>query len=66
MNDDLINVQIQLAHQEHMIQELSHMIYTQQKQMDRLSKEFQVLKEQMLLGGEAEPKSMAHVPPPHY
>jgi SlyX protein len=67
MNNDIIDLQIRLAHQENHIQELDKVIYNQQQQIDSvinkislLEKNLKVVTESNILGS-AEDK-----PPPHY
>lgn len=67
MNNDIIDLQIRLAHQENHIQELDKVIYHQQQQLDALlikitllEKHLRTLTEANILGpGEDKP-------PPHY
>jgi SlyX protein len=67
MNNDIIDLQIRLAHQENHIQELDKVIYTQQQQIDSvinkillLEKNLKVVTESNILG------SAEDIPPPHY
>ena len=45
MNEQLIDLQIQLSHQEQVIHELSGVVYEQQKTLDKLTKEMRQLRE---------------------
>lgn len=47
MNDELIELQTQLAFQEHTVAELNQVLVNQQKQMDMLRQEVRALKEKM-------------------
>jgi SlyX protein len=66
MNDDIIELQTKLTYQEHTIQELSGVMYDQQKTIDKLVLEVQALKEHVLLLLAMEQKSQPIIPPPHY
>ena len=68
MNDDLIELQTQLAFQEHTIGELNEVLTSQQKQIDLLTLELRLLREQM---GTLEERVESAGPPgterpPHY
>lgn len=67
MSDDLIELQTQLAFQEHTIAELNNVLTDQQKQIDMLRLEIKLLKEKY---GALEEKIEMGPPqderPPHY
>ncbi|MES2603444.1 MAG: SlyX family protein [Pseudomonadota bacterium] len=71
MNDDLIELQTQLAFQEHTVAELNQVLINQQKQMDVLREEVRLLKDK-LVGLEDRVEqgvvsaSEQHERPPHY
>ena len=64
MDNELLDLQMHCAHLEHMLQELSTIVYQQQKSLDTLNRELKMLKEQCLLGDNDKP--VANIPPPHY
>ena len=71
MSDELIEVQTQLAFQEHTIAALNEALVSQQKQMDAMRQEIRQLKDKLLtledrveLG--AVSASVQHERPPHY
>ena len=71
MNDELIELQTQLAFQEHTIAELNDAMINQQKQMDVMRQEIRMLREKFAsledrveLG--AASASAQHERPPHY
>lgn len=67
MSDDLIEVQTQLAFQEHTIAELNNALTSQQQQIDLLHRELLRLKEQLgLLEDRVETGPPQDEKPPHY
>lgn len=67
MSDDLIELQTQLAFQEHTIAELNSALTSQQQQLDLLRKEINLLKEQLgTLEDRVEAGPPADELPPHY
>lgn len=67
-NDDLVELQTQLAFQEHTIAELNTVLINQQQQMDVLRLEIKLLKEKLsTLEDRVEHGSTPqHEKPPHY
>jgi uncharacterized coiled-coil protein SlyX len=68
MNDDVIELQTQLAFHEHTIAELNTVLISQQQQIDRLSLELKLLHEKF---GALEDRvdvgaAPMHEKPPHY
>ncbi|MFS2005527.1 SlyX family protein [Duganella sp. CT11-25] len=65
--DRFIDIEIKLAHQEHLVESLGQRIYEQQQQIDKLEQMCAVLvqhvREQAQSGGGG---AAAHEPPPHY
>ena len=65
--DRFIDIEIKLAHQEHMVEALNQRIYEQQQQIDKLEQMcaalVQHVREQAQSGGGG---AAAHEPPPHY
>lgn len=67
-NEDLIELQTQIAFQEHTIAELNTVLINQQQQMDVLRLEIKLLKEKLstLEDRVEHGASPAHEKPPHY
>ncbi len=67
MNNELIELQTQLAFQEHTVAELNSVIISHQKQLDRLQLEMHLLKEKFsALEDKVEVGPMQDEKPPHY
>jgi SlyX protein len=67
MNEDIIDLQIRLAHQENHIQELDKALYRQQQQSDALAEKIALLEKHLRNLTEANilnPNEES--PPPHY
>jgi uncharacterized coiled-coil protein SlyX len=63
----VVDLQMQCAHQEQAMQELSVVMYSQQKMIDQLAAELKILKQQLFQAGMADHKNIENnVPPPHY
>jgi SlyX protein len=67
MNNDINDLEIQLTHQQHQLDELNELVYNQQQQIAALSSELRKINEQMQIAlpslvKEADEES----PPPHY
>ena len=66
--DRFIDIEIKLAHQEHMVESLNQRVYEQQQQIDKLEQMCAALVQHVrnqaadISGGGA----LAHEPPPHY
>ena len=67
MSDEMIELQTQLAFQEHTIAELNMVLTSQQQQLDLLRKEMNMLKEQLgVLEDALEQGPVQSEVPPHY
>jgi SlyX protein len=67
MNDALIELQTQMAFQEHTIAELNSVLTSQQQQLDLLRLEIKLLKEQLgTLEDRVESSPPVNERPPHY
>lgn len=67
MNNDVIDLQIRLSHQENHLQELDNVIYLQQQQIDALLKKITVLEKHLCNLTESNILNNAEDrPPPHY
>lgn len=67
MNNDIIDLQIRLAHQENHIQELDKAIYQQQQEIDTLLKRIALLEKHLRTLTESNILSPGDdKPPPHY
>ena len=65
--NDIIDLQIRLAHQENHIQELDKVIYNQQQQIDELTKKITLLEKNLRVITEANILGAGEdKPPPHY
>ncbi len=65
--DRFIDIEIKLAHQEHIVESLNQRVYEQQQQIDKLEQMcaalVQHVRDQAQGGGGG---GLAHEPPPHY
>lgn len=67
MSDQITDLEIQLTHQQHQLEELNELVYSQQQQLDTLTFELRQIKDQLqvalpsLVRGAGEDD-----PPPHY
>ena len=61
--EQLINIEIKLAHQEKLVEELNSALYLQQKRMDQLEKSLEDLKK-IIQSGDQEIRP--NEKPPHY
>jgi SlyX protein len=67
MSNDITDLEIQLTHQQHQVEELNELMYQQQQQIAALTSELRQIKEQLqivlpsLVKGPEE-----ETPPPHY
>jgi SlyX protein len=67
MSDQITDLEIQLTHQQHQIEELNELVYCQQQQLDALTAEFRQVKEQLQMGlSSLNRESGEEDPPPHY
>jgi SlyX protein len=67
MSDRITDLEIQLTHQQHQIEELNDLVYCQQQQIDVLNAEFRQVKEQLQMGlASLGRESGEEEPPPHY
>ncbi|HEY0962549.1 MAG TPA: SlyX family protein [Pseudomonadales bacterium] len=67
MSDELIELQTQLAFQEHTIAELNDVLTSQQKQIDLLRLEIKLLKEKLgILEDRIDTGPQQNEKPPHY
>lgn len=66
--DRFIEIEIKLAHQEHIVESLNQRVYEQQQQIDKLEQMcaalVQHVRDQAQSGGGG--GALAHEPPPHY
>lgn len=67
MNNEIMDLQIRLSHQENHIQELDKVIYNQQQQIDSLLKKIQLLEKHLRTITESNILGAGEDrPPPHY
>ena len=67
MDDRITELEIQLTHQQHRIEELNEFVYLQQQQIDALTAELRQVKEQLQMGlASLGRESGEEDPPPHY
>lgn len=67
MTDQLTDFEIQLTHQQHLVDELNELVYRQQQEIDALTIELRQIKEQLQLAiPSLVRESGAEEPPPHY
>ena len=67
MSDQITELEIQLTHQQHQIEELNEFVYLQQQQLDALTAELRQVKEQLQMGlASVGRESGEEDPPPHY
>ena len=67
MNDELVELQIRLSHQENHMQELDKVIYQQQLQLDAMQKKLDLLEKYLRTLTESNILTMGEdKPPPHY
>lgn len=66
MNERLTKLESQLAFQENIIGELNEVVTGQQKQIDSLSQELQLLREELRRGRENDERDPRLEKPPHY
>jgi SlyX protein len=67
MNNELIDLQIRLSHQENHIQELDKVIYQQQQQLDGLRTKIELMEKHIRsLSGTNILAAAEEQPPPHY
>ena len=67
MSDQITEIEIQLTHQQHQIEELNEFVYLQQQQLDALTAELRKVKEQLQMGiSSLGRESGEEDPPPHY
>jgi SlyX protein len=67
MSEQITDLEIQLTHQQHQIEELNDLVYCQQRQLDALTAEFRQVKEQLQMGLSSLAKESGdEPPPPHY
>jgi len=63
MSERIVELEIQLMHQQRLLEELNELVYSQQQIIDRLSSEFRQMKEQL---PSLNKKDEEEAPPPHY
>ena len=67
MSDRTTEIEIQLTHLQHQIEELNEFVYLQQQQLDALTAELRQVKEQLQMGlASVGRESGEEDPPPHY
>ncbi len=66
MQERITDIEIQLAHLEQSLQELSDTMYRQQQDIDRLERKFEVLQQRLESAGETGASPDAVEKPPHY
>ena len=67
MDDRITELEIQLTHQQHRIEELNEFVYLQQQQIDALTAELRQVKEQLQMGLSSIGRGSGEEdPPPHY
>lgn len=66
MSDKITDLEIQLTHQQHQLEELNELVYCQQQQLDALIAEFRQVKEQLQMGLSSRASEAEEEPPPHY
>ena len=63
MRERIVDLEVQVMHQQRLLEELNELVYSQQQTIDRLSTEFRQLKEQLPSLNKNEEEE---TPPPHY
>jgi len=67
MSDQITDLDIQLTHQQHQVDELNELVYRQQQEIDALAIELRQIKEQLQLAiPSLVRESGEEEPPPHY
>ena len=67
MDERITELEIQLTHQQHRIEELNEFVYLQQQQIDALTAELRQIKEQLQMGlASLSREASEEDPPPHY
>jgi len=66
MSEQITEIEIQLTHQQHQIEELNEFVYLQQQQIDTLTAEIRQIKEQLQMGLSLRASEAEEEPPPHY
>ncbi len=67
MSDRVTDLEIQLTHQQLMVEELNVLVYGQQQEIDRLATELRQIKEQLQIVLPSLTREPAdEEPPPHY
>lgn len=64
--DKLIDIETRLAYQDDAIQALSDVVYQQQKQLDRMEKQLQLMLGKLQDLGQNQATKIDHERPPHY
>ncbi len=67
MSDNLTDLEIQLTHQQHQVEELNELVYRQQQQIAALTSELRQIKEQLqIVLPSLVKETEEETPPPHY
>ena len=67
MSDDITDLEIQLTHQQHQVEELNELVYRQQQQIDALTSELRQIKDQLqIVLPSLVKETEEETPPPHY
>lgn len=64
--DRFIDIEIKLAHQEHMVESLNQRVIEQQQQIDKLEQMCAALVQHVRNQPQSGGGALAHEPPPHY
>ena len=64
--DRFIDIEIKLAHQEHIVESLNQRVYGQQQQIDKLEQMCAALVQHVRDQAQGSGGAPAHEPPPHY
>ena len=67
MSDHITDLEIQMTHQQHQVEELNELVYRQQQQIAALTSELRRIKEQLqIVLPSLVKETEEETPPPHY
>ena len=66
MQEELVELQTQVAYQEDTVSQLNDVVTRQQQEIDTLRREMEMLKQQLVALADAPQGEQVEVPPPHY
>jgi SlyX protein len=64
MEDRIVELELRFTEQQHLLQELSEVVYGQQRELERLARELERLRQKVPEPGIVDPDE--HEKPPHY